>query len=134
MSATAAGLALAELVAGTDADREVIIVASDFEQSKNVVVASAVRFVQIRGMGYELTQRVAHLLQHGRIVVRLGKFLGCHLVRDTRVAHVMGRLDDFSPPLVRLLPNPGGQRVFEVEQALLVMLNVHDVVPTTLRV
>lgn len=45
-STIGAGLVLAELVAGTDPDREIIVVASDFAQSKDIVFASAVRFVR----------------------------------------------------------------------------------------
>jgi len=32
------------------------------------------------------------------------------------------------------MANSGGQSFFEVEQALLVVLNVHEVLPTTLRI
>src|SRR4029453_17000530 len=45
----------------------------------------------------------------------------------------MRRVDEFSPAMVGFLANPSGQSFFEVEKALLVVLNVHDVFPTTLR-
>src|SRR3977135_3777690 len=41
----------------------------------------------------------------------------------------MSRVDEFSPALVGCLANPGGQSSFEVEEALLVVLNVHDCSP-----
>src|SRR6267378_6378327 len=41
----------------------------------------------------------------------------------------MSRVDEFSPALVGFLANPSGQSFFEVEEALLVMLNVHDCFP-----
>jgi hypothetical protein len=41
----------------------------------------------------------------------------------------MRRVDEFSPALVGFLANPSGQSFFQVEEALLVMLNVHDVFP-----
>ena len=44
----------------------------------------------------------------------------------------MGRVDEFSPALVSFMANPGGQSLFQVEEALLVELNVHEVFPTTL--
>src|SRR6266852_9789894 len=53
----------------------------------------------------------------------------CYSIRDARVANVMRRVDEFSPALVGCLANPGGQSSFEVEEALLVMLNVHDCSP-----
>jgi hypothetical protein len=34
----------------------------------------------------------------------------------------MGRVDEFSPALVRFMANPGGQSLFQVEEALLVVL------------
>ena len=45
-SATVAGLGLCELVAGADADREVIIASSGLLQSRDVVLAAMVRFVR----------------------------------------------------------------------------------------
>lgn len=45
-SATAGGLVLAELVGGREPDREVLIVASDLAQARDVVFAAAVRFVK----------------------------------------------------------------------------------------
>src|SRR5260370_17528128 len=44
----------------------------------------------------------------------------------------MGRVDEFSLALVRFMANPGGQSLFQIEEALLVVLNVHEVFPTTL--
>src|SRR5882672_6024968 len=41
----------------------------------------------------------------------------------------MRRLDEFSPALVGFLANPSGQSVFQVEEAPLVVLNVHDLFP-----
>jgi hypothetical protein len=41
----------------------------------------------------------------------------------------MRRVNEFSPTLVGLLANAGGQSFFEIEEALLVVLNVHDDVP-----
>jgi hypothetical protein len=86
-----------------------------------------------RAIGHA-AQRFAHWLQHCRIVFGFGKFLGRHLVGDTRIANVMGRVDEFFPGLVGLLANPTGQSAFEAEQALLIVLNVHGVLPTTLRI
>jgi hypothetical protein len=45
-STTGGGLAVAELVGGSEADREVIIRASDLVQAKSIIFASAVRFVR----------------------------------------------------------------------------------------
>ena len=45
-SATVAGLGLHELVAGTEADREVILVSTGLQQSRDVVFNAAVRFVR----------------------------------------------------------------------------------------
>ena len=39
----------------------------------------------------------------------------------------MSRVDEFCPALVGFLANAGGQSFFEIEEALLVVLNVHDV-------
>ena len=79
-----------------------------------------------RAIGHA-AQRVAHLLQHIRIVFGFRKFLLRHRVRDARVANVMRRVDEFSPALVGFPANPSGQTFFEVEEALLVLLNVHNV-------
>lgn len=82
---------------------------------------------------FQPAQRVADLLQHIRIVFGFGKCLRRGLVRDARVANVMRRVDEFSPAMVPFLANASGQSFVEVEEALLVVLNVHDVFPTTLR-
>ena len=74
-----------------------------------------------RAIGHA-AQRLAHLSQHGRIVFGFGEFLGRHLARDARFANVMGRVDEFSPALVRFMANSVGQSFFEVEQPLLVVL------------
>jgi hypothetical protein len=41
----------------------------------------------------------------------------------------MRRVDEFSPAVLGFLADAGGQGFLEVEEALLVVLNVHDVFP-----
>jgi hypothetical protein len=74
----------------------------------------------------DAAQRVAHLLQHIRVVLGFGKLLRRHFVRDARVADVVRRIDELSTGFVRFLADPSGQSFLEIEKALLIVLNVHD--------
>src|SRR5262245_27217379 len=74
-------------------------------------------------------QRVADLFQQLCIVFGFGKFLRRDLVGDARVTDVMRRVDEFSPALVRFSAHASRQSFFKVEEALLVVLNIHDVLP-----
>jgi hypothetical protein len=84
-SATAGGLVLKELVDGIGEDREIIIVASDFEQSKNVTFASAVRYVRRHAWLTKRIRLLGHELIYGQTVTDPrtgGRHLQEHIVRE----------------------------------------------------
>jgi hypothetical protein len=91
-----------ELVAGSEPDREIIIVASDFEQSKNVVFASAARFINRHPWLSKNVRVLAHELIYKQTVTDPatgGRHMQEHIVRAVAARDVRS-LHGVNPVLV----------------------------------
>jgi ketosteroid isomerase-like protein len=79
--------------------------------------------------GVKPGQGCAHLFQLGGIGLGFRELLGSHLVGDTRVAEVVGGIKELLAAIGDGSANPPRQSRFKIEQAVLEMLNIHEMVP-----
>lgn len=94
-STTAGGLALKELVAGTEPDREVIIVGNDYQQSKDITFESVVRFTKRHDWLSKHLQPRVDIVVYKQVVtdpVTGGRHIQEHIIRavparDVRSLH-----------------------------------------------